>query len=66
MIKCDEAYSKVITLTMTQKDKIEYLRKILSKILDDRLVGIGNNKQGNNVLHPAFKTLLLCLMEDRR
>ena len=51
---------------MTQKDKIEYLRKILSKILDDRLVGISNNKQGNNVLHPAFKTLLLCLMEDRR
>ena len=35
LIKSDETYCKVITLTHTQKDKIDYLRKILSKILDD-------------------------------
>ena len=65
MIKSGETVSKIISLTQTQRETIEYLRKILSNVLDDRLIAISNNKNSNSHdYHPAFRTLLLCLIKD--
>ena len=58
--------SKVLSLTQTQKDKIEYIRRVLAVVLDERVIALRKSNNYNVIHNNAFKTLLLCLIQDKR